>query len=45
MKKNQNQKLTINKFQIAKISNPQFIIGGNDDDPPKTRPTEAQEEI
>jgi hypothetical protein len=47
MKKKQNQKLAINKFQIAKIKNPQYISGGNnlDDDPPKTRPTETQEEI
>ncbi len=45
MKKNQKQKLCINKFQIAKINNPQLVIGGNfnntgnDDDPPKTTPT------
>lgn len=45
MKKKQKKKLNINKFQIAKINNPQLIIGGHinkvedDDDPIKTSPT------
>ncbi|MGG8497428.1 hypothetical protein ACQY1Q_13525 [Tenacibaculum sp. TC6] len=47
MKKNQKQKLHINKFQIAKINTPQQIVGGNggndnledDNDPIKTSPT------
>ncbi|QVY64617.1 hypothetical protein [Polaribacter sp. Q13] len=32
-------KLSLEKFQISKISNPQFILGGGDDDPIKTTPT------
>ena len=38
MNKKENQKLSIKKFQISKINNPQYILGG-DDDRPKTRPT------
>lgn len=52
MKKEQKQKLHISKFQIAKINNPQYIVGGNgsgflgdDDNPPKTRPTRPVNEI
>ena len=39
MKKNEKQqKLSIKKFQIAKINNPKYIIGGNlaDDDDVRT---------
>lgn len=31
-----NQKLSLNKLVIARISNPQEIIGGGDDDPKTT---------
>ena len=45
MKKKENQKLSIKKFQISKINNPQYILGGNgDDDHPKTRPTVGNED-
>ena len=33
MKKLKNEKLSINKFQIARIKNPSAIFGGNGDDP------------
>ena len=45
MKKQQNKhKLSLKKFQIAKISNPQRIVGGtrgicDDDDDPTNRTT------
>tara|TARA_B110000977_G_C10639092_1_gene323293 strand:- start:57 stop:239 length:183 start_codon:yes stop_codon:yes gene_type:complete len=39
----QKSKLSIKKFQISKIKNPNFIIGGNADGPitpiSKTKPT------
>ena len=39
----QKSKLSIKKFQISKIKNPNFILGGNADDPitpiSKTKPT------
>jgi len=47
MKKTKKQLLSIKKFQILKIKNPQYIIGGvksvfhdtdTGQDPPKTRP-------
>jgi hypothetical protein len=39
----QKSKLSIKKFQISKIKNPNFILGGNADSPitpiSKTKPT------
>jgi|TARA_B110000285_G_scaffold48687_1_gene55162 hypothetical protein len=39
----QKSKLSIKKFQISKIKNPNFILGGNADDPitpvSKTKPS------
>jgi hypothetical protein len=44
MNKKENQKLSIKKFQISKINNPQYILGGGADRP-KTRPTMVKDEI
>ena len=49
MNKKENQKLSIKKFQISKINNPQYILGGDivggGADRPKTRPTMVKDEI
>ena len=44
--KEQNSKLSFEKFQISKIKNSNVIMGGNADDPitpsVRTRPTQVQ---